>query len=234
MPRPTPWQDEYTLLCERCGYVIEGLDEAGACPECGMPVADSLPQRRVGTPWQQKPGVRSLVRTWWMTLRHPIRTLDIARVDAPNGTRLAGWTCLPTLVAWPVFMGLTWIEARGLRFFSRQRGGRITPAIAWMIVGHAAVGWLVLTIGVGIGLAILKAAITETIRYHQYADAGRLQDYDPTRAEFLGNASLIVIAMSVLVGFLFFETFAWLGLRRCKFVNRVRPPACDPRPSGSA
>jgi hypothetical protein len=37
---------EATLLCERCGYVLEGLDERGACPECGQPIAESLPSRR--------------------------------------------------------------------------------------------------------------------------------------------------------------------------------------------
>ncbi|MEZ6318065.1 MAG: hypothetical protein R3B49_04810 [Phycisphaerales bacterium] len=58
-----PWADEYTVLCERCGYVVEGLDPAGACPECGKPIAESLPERRVGTPWQR---ARS---AWWDTHR---------------------------------------------------------------------------------------------------------------------------------------------------------------------
>ena len=30
-----PWKDEYTLLCEKCGYVIEGLEDSKVCPECG-------------------------------------------------------------------------------------------------------------------------------------------------------------------------------------------------------
>lgn len=39
----------------------------------------------------------------------------------------------------------------------------------------------------------------------------------------------------MLIGFLFFETFAWLGLRRLKFANRVRPaPAPTPPPDHAA
>lgn len=111
MARPTPWKDEYTLLCEKCGYVVEGLDIAGVCPECGKPIEESLPERRVGTPWQQEPGVKSLVRTWWMTLRHPKRTLDVIQVVGESGFRY----CLQTLllstgIGLGLIMPLFWIE----------------------------------------------------------------------------------------------------------------------------
>ena len=35
-------------------------------------------------------------------------------------------------------------------------------------------------------------------------------------------AGLVFLAITFIVGFLFFETFAYLGLRRCKYANRVR------------
>lgn len=60
--------------CDRCGYLIIGLPLETRCPECGLPVADSLPggQRR-DTPWQQhqyKPrGFLELVRMQWQVLR---------------------------------------------------------------------------------------------------------------------------------------------------------------------
>lgn len=71
---------DHALLCERCGYALEGIAHDSACPECGTPIAQSLPQRRTGTPWQRAPGARALLATWWMALRHPNRTLRIARV----------------------------------------------------------------------------------------------------------------------------------------------------------
>lgn len=41
------------VLCENCGYALGGLDANLACPECGRAAADSLPERRRGSPWQR-------------------------------------------------------------------------------------------------------------------------------------------------------------------------------------
>jgi predicted RNA-binding Zn-ribbon protein involved in translation (DUF1610 family) len=73
------------LLCETCGYSLQGGEAAPTdrCPECGTPVAESLPDRRPGSPWQRSPGLFS----WAATVRHvlfrPASLFRAADVAAP-------------------------------------------------------------------------------------------------------------------------------------------------------
>lgn len=244
-----PWKDEYTLLCEKCGYVIEGLETAGNCPECGKPIVESLPERRVGTPWQQSPGVVSLVQTWWVTLRHPLRTLDVMRIKPVRLSSLVikpfllialhfftipfipmlffGIKSLMYLILLPAFMGIASIlifltiglmrvESLGLRTISRQRGFRITKDISQQIVAHGSVGW-----------AIVFAGLCSFWNFYLLSKLLSNSDVASLNQQngIAFGTGLIVMMASFLIGFLFFETFAYLGLRRLKYANRVRPEA---------
>jgi len=72
-PRFDP-QDPYTLLCERCGYVIEELDREGVCPECGKPISESLPMRR-SIRWIPFSNHTKTLSTGLVTLRNPRHVL---------------------------------------------------------------------------------------------------------------------------------------------------------------
>lgn len=234
-------RDPFTLLCERCGYVIEDLHPDGPCPECGKPITESL-HNRTGTPWQQHPSLMNLLRTWWMTIRHPKRTLDTILLHNDQGLHLASaaifagagsasmLVALPlffdpesfiimffiggivgTSLSWLVLFTLTAIEAMGLRIIARNRKLRISYQISWSIVGHGCVGWVISAASFLLGIWSFMGYLywTETL-------GGSMRDG-------VGTLLRILIAVFFLggipLGFLFFEWFAWMGIKRCKFAN---------------
>ena len=95
MPRVAPRVPEPSdLLCERCGYVLNGLPAAGRCPECGSAVADVDGHQRTATTWERAAGpdrFGAFVRTSWAVIRSPsrfYRTLAV-RVPAAAGRSFA-------------------------------------------------------------------------------------------------------------------------------------------------
>lgn len=265
--RKTEWKDEYTLLCERCGYILEDLDQALPCPECGKPIVESLPERRVGTPWQQKPGFKSLLQTWWMAVRHPFLLLDNQKTSHPRSLSIItitlasiasslGWwlpsylpeltrrdvshpsiqrtlalVILVALIPFVIFSLLTFIETQGLRFIGKQRQFRVSR-VCGSITAHGSVGWLML----GLGVALTQIS-GYAYRYFMVEQSTMTIGIDslsgnPIRITppwFFTNYWLLMAL--TLPGFLFFETFAYLGLRRCKYANRSRPNPPSDQPS---
>ncbi len=78
------------LRCEGCGYALDGLGRDDVCPECGLAVALSLPRDRVGTPWQQRAGFGTLVRTWWLLMTDDACWREM-RIDRKSRRRFVGW-----------------------------------------------------------------------------------------------------------------------------------------------
>ncbi len=75
--------------CESCGYNLSGHSSADCCPECGRPVADSVPaQHRTAPPWEQPHGAILLmwIETASAVLFQPARfyrTLAVRREVGP-------------------------------------------------------------------------------------------------------------------------------------------------------
>jgi hypothetical protein len=82
-----------TLLCEACGYILEGLPRDSRCPECGQEIARSLPALRRPPAWEERPGFRSWVRTTTELLVRPGRFFRglAVRGEQALAARFAAW-----------------------------------------------------------------------------------------------------------------------------------------------
>lgn len=118
-----------------------------------------------------------------------------------------------------LLLGLTAIEAMGVRFFGKRRGWRITSHVAWQVCAHASFGWIVaavLTI-----LCLILSLNLPSVRLSWWM----------TRRSGLGDLSLVAIpAAGFLAGMVVFEVLVYRGIQRCRFAN---PPTAEvPEESG--
>ena len=73
-PAAAPVPADSDVLCEHCGYTLNGLPPDGRCPECGQPVAESLQHSGRGlTAWE------SDGKFWATTTRVVLRPSDFYR-----------------------------------------------------------------------------------------------------------------------------------------------------------
>ncbi len=56
--------EETALLCEKCGYIVNGIPQDSLCPECAAPIVESLPAARRPPDWErEKAGFLSFWKT---------------------------------------------------------------------------------------------------------------------------------------------------------------------------
>jgi hypothetical protein len=127
-----------------------------------------------------------------------------------------------------VLSSLTMIESWGLRAIARTRRFRISRDLSRTITAHGCAGWVIA--GGGFIIANMTGIwIMDASRSSFVPDPNNPQIIDRHFALFADQPALwayylawVMRLVAVLLGFLFFETFAWLGLRRLKYANRVR------------
>lgn len=233
--------DEYALLCETCGYVVDRLPDTGQCPECGRAIASSLPEARPGTPWDQGPSLRSWLKTGRLVMRRPRRTFEQMRLDVRPG-ELLFYNCLIAACIGAAPFAIT--AARQLRDASGS------SALTMLAIGVVAVPLiqcvlLILSTIERVGIQIVgrahawrvtrtvAAAVCELSSYGWVAGAALFTttfilatSFDDAWQSALGAHSawrLTLIPASALLGMTVFETLVYIGVRRCKFTNRARP-----------
>src|SRR3954447_19578537 len=103
------------VLCESCGYTLNGLPEGGNCPECGQPIVRStVEDRREPPAWEREglPRFAAFARTTAEVLFRPARfyrTLQTRR-ESPAARRFAQihWVVAAILFAATAYLHTSW------------------------------------------------------------------------------------------------------------------------------
>src|SRR5688500_11960173 len=104
------------VLCEHCGYVLNGLPDDGRCPECGQSISDSVGvQIRQPPRWERedrKPGVADFLATSAQVLCQPTRfyrALATRRTTAPaRRFAYAHWMVVSVMMTAAIWAHLQW------------------------------------------------------------------------------------------------------------------------------
>lgn len=238
--RPNP--DD--LLCEHCGYVLNGLRRRDACPECGRPIIESHPDARVGSPWQcgRRMGVLLNMLSF---IRSPWRMYGQVRVDEKSARRLEAES-----IAWAGALLALLVGFRALMAALDAAPGlgmTILVAVIAPVLGF--VLFVLILLGLtGIersGIRVfgrvhhrrITRAVAETIVAH--AAAGWIVSAVLTWAGWGFGSGLAWLAQrepwatweltltanywmpvtGFLIGLLWFEALVYIGVRRMRFAN---------------
>lgn len=110
---------ETDVLCEACGYVLNGLPPESNCPECGRPAADSSATLRQPSPWEQaiekRSGLKGLaagfIRTTLVCIFRPtrfFRHLSVTPHKASRQFAVIHWLTTSALFGAALAIHLDW------------------------------------------------------------------------------------------------------------------------------
>ncbi|MBO6513692.1 MAG: zinc ribbon domain-containing protein [Phycisphaerales bacterium] len=205
------WKDPRTLLCERCGYVIENLDHALPCPECGKPIIESLPHRAQGSPWQNRRSIWSLLQTWFMTICRSKALFGRLNIDEEASSNSLLFLGLLLGFLTPMLTILT-VSVISIVQYGRSTFPGFMPIFLTALV--LLFFWI---------FAVIYASLG-TLRLRYFAHIRKYRLTQATRSAIVGHASLgLTIAPIGITGaifvFILLDTFDlfdrgpfWLGL----------------------
>ncbi|MFU8828587.1 MAG: hypothetical protein ACNA8P_04035 [Phycisphaerales bacterium] len=234
-----------SVLCEFCGYDLTGSGAVGVCGECGRDVAESLAQRRMGSPWQRATGLFSLLAAWPLTLMGVVvrprrfwsevtiesrRSLLLLVINAGFGT-IAAWMIVAA--GWEVGRTVGAVEAAGWMGLAvgfimvlsgiEYSGLRVFGKRNGWRVTHGVAAAVVGHASVGWLVGLVLGAVG----YQAGVSAGGRGIVLPVALQTLAGVSRIGwgVVLGVVgfgVGMMVFEVLVYLGVRRCRFAN---PPS---------
>jgi hypothetical protein len=235
---------ETDLLCEFCGYTLNGLNEQSNCPECGMPIRSSLGTTRHPPAWEQpdRALASTFIATTWRIIFH---TKDFfkgmtTRGDVRNAALFAH-------LHWAIASALFGLAASAHANLFNQTGNPLTKLIFTGAIGvivFAIISYFSLwaTTWMAVRLTTWEAAyrgyrlpLPVVMRGMYYHAAHYLPVGLAAAATVVGYVSLLrfrvvnemtlttylyVLCGEIIVAaFYLFETY-WIGMRNMMYANR--------------
>jgi hypothetical protein len=248
MPRVQNATSASTLLCERCGYTLEGLDPSTNCPECGRPIADSLPTARTGTPFQNDPTWRGFARQCAMLAREPGTVFVRARIrHIADTSMLLRSTAAASLAAvapsCALLLAAAWRDVREHEVLI----GVLVAGLLWVFVNVVLLsltaverigvtffatrrGWRVpppvaRTICAHAAPGWIAAAVLLNAGLFLMPAAMRVaRDIPAPWRAWAEGAAVSLPLVGFVIGMLAFETLVYIGVQRCRYANWAARP----------
>lgn len=235
------------LLCESCGYSVQGLPTERPCPECGVAIEASLPHRRTGSPWQARPSPTTWLKTNLLLLFRPRTTYRAMQVASSRSGLLIINLLVSGLLVGSVWTGvLIGDPARhartqtgtGIFALSLVIQTAVIAAALWALTATEAVGlrffgqrkgwritwpvaWQVCShASVGWIIAVLLSVIFHIAWLNvSFFGVGAWAE------RHLGATVHLIVAFGgFFLGLLVFETLAYTGVRQCRYSNAATEP----------
>jgi hypothetical protein len=236
MPRVAPnVPAETDLLCESCGYTLNGLPPGGNCPECGSPTDSSTsPDVRQPSAWERD---RAFFATTAQAIFHPSRFFrqTITRGNLPDAQRFGA---IHTAIASALFAGA------GILHLSFEIGhplSLLADAIGWLVLALSTLGLLTMTTRIAARLTTWEATyrgyrlplpvVQRALAFHaaHYLPVGlaalfttaayQIALYVNPNFAIHGIAYLAVLSSEVILGAVYLFNTYWIAMRKMMYAN---------------
>lgn len=231
------------VLCERCGYTLNGLPESGNCPECGSPIAEStINDGRTLSEYELSPSARTF---WKTTMRVLFDTKRFYRtLESRADTTLAGGfarrnramaSLLFALCATGHLLWIADIGVYGRRVFTPVQLAALFPLLTILLTALTVIfldcltgfaGWLTAVEARFWGMRLPFPTVRRALRFHSanYLPVGCFccgyiwvqQVFQPMDGVtyLYGLCALVILSALYL-----FQTY-WIAMKALMYANR--------------